>query len=75
MSDALLERLRKDVFAADIQQVLNEVGALARKREWSNRKAFFRFKELELLYESKDWTGKNLLPLQVNVLAVIELLK
>jgi hypothetical protein len=75
MSDALLGRLRIDVFVVDFQQVLNEVGALARQRKWSNRKAFFRFKELELLYESKDWTGKNLLPLQVNLLAVIELLK
>lgn len=75
MSDALLEQLRKDVFVVDIQKVLNEVGALATQRKCSNRKAFLRFKKLELLYESKDWTGKNLLPLQVSLIHVIELLK
>lgn len=75
MSIDLLSQLSRNVFIVDIQEVLNEVGALVRQRRRSNRKAFFRFKELESLYESKDWTGKNLLPLQVNLLAVIELLK
>lgn len=59
----------------DIKQLLKLLSALVHEHRYSHPDAFRKFESLELKFESKNWEENDLLPLQVNLLAVIELLK
>lgn len=76
MVNALLDILcRNGCDVGDIKRLLKLVSALVHERRYSHPDAFRKFESLELMFESKEWEENDLLPLQVNLIAVLELLK
>jgi hypothetical protein len=72
---ALLEQLSAKVFDGDIQQLLNDVSTLVLKRKYSHGEAYRQYMQLSYMYESQDWDNKEVLPLQLKLIVVLELLK
>lgn len=75
MSNALPAELGTRVFSTNIDVMISEVRSLVLRQQYSHREAFREFKKLIFLYESQDWNGRNLLPLQLKIIFVLELLK
>lgn len=74
MPNALLVELGARVFSSNIDALICEVSPLVIQRQYSHRDAFREFKKLIFQYESQDWNGKDLLPLQLQIIVILELL-
>lgn len=76
MVNVLFDNLcNKGCDVGDIKQLLKLISPLVHERRYSHPEAFRKFESLELKFESKNWEENDLLPLQVKLIAVLELLK